>query len=217
MNTTVPPEFRARFTEHNRHAVFSGILTAIFAAACWGLFYFFLRWLAQILAMTAWGGMVNINSFVLPAFLILSFGLLLVAALDHALFRFAPLNDREIFGLHLLKEFPLMLPKLTLAAFGNLLAYRALSREDLRQAWVLLQRIQQDRRAEIQMLTQVEPDARRLNALLLALQFVGFIDLHHGEESWFYLVRSDQAPIVNAMIQDCPDYQREKILRTPRV
>ncbi|MEO6052918.1 MAG: hypothetical protein ABIP97_02805, partial [Chthoniobacterales bacterium] len=101
------------------------------------------------------------------------------------------------------------------AAFGNLLAYRALSREDLHSAWVLLLRIYQDRRADVFTLTQVEPDARRLNALLLALQFGGFIDLHHGQESWFYVVRSDQNIELNTMIRESSKSAPEKISDRP--
>ncbi|MEO6052881.1 MAG: hypothetical protein ABIP97_02610, partial [Chthoniobacterales bacterium] len=108
----MPRDFRARFVAHNRNVVFSGILTALFAALCWSLVYLFLLWLASILKTTAHADAGRIDSLVLPVFGILAAVLLILAALDHAFFRFSSMDDREIIGWHLFKEFTLVLPKL---------------------------------------------------------------------------------------------------------
>ncbi|MEO6847401.1 MAG: hypothetical protein ABI443_07725 [Chthoniobacterales bacterium] len=198
----VPAAFCARFSQHNRNAILTAILTGIFAILGWVLVYGLLYWGTLFISTSAKGTETHVATWITPAFLILTTLLLLLAALDHAFFRFAPLDDRPIVGIHLIKEFALLLPKLTFSAFGTLLAYQSLSKDDLHRAWEILIRIHHDRKSDFFTLSQVEPDARRLNALLLALQLTGFIDLHQGRESWFYLVRTDELPAVNKMLAD---------------
>lgn len=197
----IPPAFRARFSEHNQQAILVSFLTAGLAAICWALLYAVVHWASLFLSTVVRGVDAAVPAWMTPAFFITAAALLLLAALDCAFGRFSAIRDRPILGLHLIKDILLFLPRLTFAVFGNLMALRVLSRDDLQRAWTLLQRIRQERRADFFLLSQVEPDARRLHHLLLALQVTGFIDLHRGEEAWYYIVRGDQVPLIQEMMK----------------
>jgi len=200
--TAVPPEFRRRFAEHNRNAVFVAVAAGVVAAICWILAYALFYWAAVFFSTLLHGEQAPPPPWLLTAFFLGTGVLCILAALDYAFTRFAKLQDQPIIGWHLFRDFALALPKLTFSAFGNLMACRFLSQDDLERAWSLLVRIQKDGKSSPFTLSQVEPDSRRLNVLLTALQLAGFIDLHRGSEEWFYLVRGDQTDLIRKMIRD---------------
>jgi len=116
--------------------------------------------------------------------------LLAWGVVDHFRNRFAAATDREIIGWHLLPDFLLLPVRLAFSIWGNLAAIRLLDARELDAARELLGVIRQKRRVPLSSLTLVEPDTRRLFKLVSALQLLDLIDLHRGEDGWFYTIRS---------------------------
>lgn len=127
-------------------------------------------------------------------------GLLLGGVVSRWRNRFRAPRDRAIIGWHLLPEVLLLPPQMTFAVWDQIDARITLNRADLRDAWGLLQTIFAWKRAGAGRLLGEFPDGRRLSRLLTCLQLAGWIDLHRGEEEWFYRVLSDQEPLLHALL-----------------
>ncbi len=56
------------------------------------------------------------------------------------------------------------------------------------------------KRADSARLAYEFPDLDLLGKLLLSLQLSDWIDLHRGEEDWFYRIRSDQEPLIKSLL-----------------
>jgi len=119
--------------------------------------------------------------------------LLTLAAIDRTLNPFPRPDDRPIIGWHVLKQLLLLPALLTFSIYDNLNAYRRLSPTLVHQAWELLLAIQKSGKVAYHELGQFGVESSRAEALLLLLQFAGYVDLHHGRDEWFYLIRSSEA------------------------
>ena len=126
--------------------------------------------------------------------------LVLWGAADRWKNRFRLPPDRPIVGWHLFPEFLLLPAKLTFAIGDHVAARVSLHAWEREEAWRLLQVVFALKRAELPQLGMEFSDARQLSRLLTGLQLTGWIDLHRGEETWFYRVVSDQEPLLRSLL-----------------
>lgn len=199
--TEVPPEFSTRITAHNRSC---WVAAALSLAGAWlGWMIFFAFYTGGVLVFeTVRTGSTDLFSpprWYWPAGVSAVAALVFWGALDRWRHRFSPPPDRPIIGWHLFPEVLLAPARMTFAIWDQIDARITLSPRDQVEAWSLLQTIYAWKRAEATRLTQEFPEGRRLSRLLTALQLAGWIDLHRGEESWFYRVLSDQEPLLKAL------------------
>lgn len=173
------------------------------AVLLWNLAYFFFVLILLGLTTAALGD-VGMPRWIPASALALAIALLAWGLLDAWARRFEPVTDRHIIGWHLFGDFVLLPVRVTLAVWGNLSAMRWLNREEIERAWALLHEIRDRGKAQVSALSLVEPDANRLFRLLTALQLTQLIDLHKGEQDWFYTVRGDQAESLQRMLAGDP-------------
>lgn len=165
------------------------------AIVCWGLAYFFFVLILLGLTTAARGDVgPEIPQWIPTSAAIIAGVLILWGICLQIRRRYAGLTDRQIIGWHLISEFLLLPVRMTFAVGGNLGAIRWLSPAEQDRAWELLTTIHRARKARISSLTLIEPDPGRLFRLLSALQFADFIELHRGEQDWYYSVRSTKEP-----------------------
>ncbi|HEY5792495.1 MAG TPA: hypothetical protein VIS74_04305 [Chthoniobacterales bacterium] len=190
--TTAPRAFVRRLNSHNRHALLGALLSFVASAGVWtGLF-----WGGQVLIVLALSSIQGPAARLPVAYFWIFCGgvavLLTLAAIDRTLNPFPRPDDRPIIGWHILKQLALLPALLTFAIYDNLNAYRRLSPEVAGQAWALLTGIYRARKLPYHELGRLGLEASQAEGLLLLLQFAGYVDLHHGREEWFYLVRSSE-------------------------
>jgi hypothetical protein len=198
----LPHEFTDRFADHNRSCWVAAILSVFGAALAW-LFFFAIFTGAVLLFETV---RTNSTELMRPpwwywiaaacgAAVLLTWG-----AVNRWRHRYRLPPDRPIIGWHLFPEFLLLPPRMTFAIWDHIAARVPLGAYDRVEAWQLLQSIYRYKRAELWQLAQEVADDRRRNHLLQALQLTGWIDLHRGEETWFYRVLSDQEPLLRTLM-----------------
>jgi len=197
---SAPPEFRAQLRSHNRHAMLAAVLSAIAAIVLWNVAYFVFVLVLLGLTTAAKGDWGPEMPMWIPATAFgLALALLVWGIVDHIRRRFKPTSDRPIIGWHLFGEFLLLPVRLLFSTWGNFGAVRRLNPAEQSAAWQLLTTIHQVGKARIGSLALFEPDVARLHKLLGTLQLLGYIDLHRGEEDWFYTVRSTREPELRAL------------------
>lgn len=198
---SAPKRFRAELRAHNLHAVGMSALSLLAAIVVWNLAYFFFVFILLGLTTAAKGDLgPDIPPWIPGTAGILAVLLFVWGIVDHIRKRFAGIDDRPIIGWHLGGDFLLLPVRLTLAIGGNLSAARWLSPEEQDRAWELLMTIQRTGKTRVSALTVIEPDPSRLHRLLSALQLANYIDLHRGEDDWFYVVRSTKEPQLRALM-----------------
>jgi hypothetical protein len=196
-----PGQFRRDLRVHNLHAIAMSVLSLLAAIIVWNLAYFFFVLILLGLVTAARGDIgAEIPPWIPGTAGILAGLLFLWGILDHLRRRFAGLDDRPIIGWHLGGDIFLLPVRLTLAIGGNLSAVRWLSPEEQDRAWELLTTIHRAGKTRVSALTVVEADPARLHRFLSALQLAGYIDLHRGEEDWFYTVRSTKEPQLRGLM-----------------
>jgi hypothetical protein len=195
-----PPAFRSELRAHNRHAIGAGLISLVGAILAWNLAYFFFVLILLGLVTAAKGDFGPATPRWIPGTaLALAIGLLLWGVVDAVRRRFAPPSDRAIIGWHLIPDFLLLPVRVTFAIWGNFTAVRRLSPHEIDRAWELLVAIHRAGNAPISTLTVIEPDFSTLHRLLGTLQMLGFIDLHKGEQDWFYAVCSPREAELRAL------------------
>jgi hypothetical protein len=193
MSTAAPGWLRAQIRAHNRHARWLAVLSLGAAAVAWGTAYFFFTLILLGVETSIHGDRgPQVPAWISAAALGLAAALLLWGFVDHLHRRYQGVSDRPIIGWHLFADFLLLPVRLTFAVWGNFSAVRRLDSEEIQRAWNLLSRIQRDGKSRLSALTLVEPDPNRLFRLLGTLQMLELVDLHRGDEDWFYTVRSDR-------------------------
>jgi hypothetical protein len=198
----VPAAFRRRFAAHNRSCWLAAAASLGAAWLAW-LFVFALYTAVVLVFETVRTGNVDLARppwWYLPLAVALAGAMLVATAARRWIRRFRPPPDRPIIGWHLLPE-TLMLPAaMTFAIWDHLGARVVFRREEWAEAWQVLKLIFSTRRAPASQLGQWTGDS--LPKVLLGLQLTGLIDLHQGEDDWFYRVPSDEEPTVAAMLAD---------------
>ena len=202
--SSLPSEFRARFAVHNRNCWVAAFLSLLGAWLGW-LFFFALFTAGVLLAETIRTNNTDLFKpppWYVPAGLGLAGFLLVWAAIDRWRRRYRPPSDRSIIGWHLIPEVLMLPARMTFAIWEQIGGHIRLSVREKEECWRLLQVVFAMKRAEATQITQEFADPRELSKLLTALQLTGWIDLHRGDEDWFYRVISDQEVIVRAMTQE---------------
>lgn len=190
----VPREFRNRFSQHNRQSWIAAGLTLLAAWFAW-MFCFLVFTGAVYLFETVRSGDVNLLKpprWFGPVGIGLAVAMLVAAAVIRQVNRFKPPPDRPIIGWHLVPEVLTLPARLTYAIWDHVGERIVLGRGEIGGAWRLLQIIGTQGRADKAHLAFEFPDRWQLDRLLRALQLTNWIDLHRGDEGWFYRVRSDQ-------------------------
>lgn len=198
---TFPSEFSDRFADHNRSCWVAAILSVFGAALAWVFFFAIFTSVVLVFETVRTGSTELMRPP--PWYWIAAgcgaAGLIFWGAVNRWRNRYRLPPDRPIIGWHLLPEFLLLPPKMTFAIWDHVAARVPLSAHEKEEAWYLLQAIFAAKRAELWQLAQNVPDERHRNKLLQALQLTGWIDLHRGEETWFYRVLSDQEPLLRSL------------------
>ncbi len=210
----MPRAFQARFATHNLNCWLAALLSLLGAAAVWILVGTFLAALAFLIdtvirgesglvtfqfdeiAEQSAGAIRNLSVAVAPRWLVpagaaIGAGLFLWAVVDRWHRRFRPVTDRPIIGWHLFGEILLLPARMVLGIWDHLTARVRLSTAEREEAWRLLQIIHERGRSPRTELAADVSDPRMLDRLLDALQVTGWIDLHRGDDDWFYLIRGD--------------------------
>ncbi len=203
----VPREFSVRIVEHNRSCWVAAVLSLLGAWLAWMLFFALYTGGVLVFETVRTG---NTDIFNPPRWCWPAGGgavavLVLWGAVDRWTHRFSLPPDRPIIGWHLFREVLLIPARMTFAIWDQIDARITLSTREREDAWDLLQTIFAWKRAEATQLAQEFPDAKRLARMLTALQLAGWIDLHRGEESWFYRVLSDQEPLLKSLTAGEPE------------
>ena len=207
----MPPEFRQRIAEHNRSCLFGALLSFLGALLAWfllGSLYFGAVQLFDVIRT----GETSYRSppfWFLPGGLGLFLLILLWAGWDRWRKRYRPPSDRMIIGWHLLPEVLLLPARTTFGIFDYLMAQVWLSRQEMEEAWRLLLEIHAMQRAETTRLAQEFPDTRELQKLLISLQLTDWIDLHRGEDDWFYKITSNNESLLRALTRQ-PEPESEE-------
>lgn len=188
----VPRAFFKRLTSHNRHVLLGAVLSLVGAIAAWGAIYWGARMLILFLLTAAYGEAAQLPEHFYYIFMGVIVLLLTLAAVDRAFNPFPTPTDRPIFGLHLIKEIALMPALLTFAIYDNLNAYQRISPRLVADAWRLFKEIDSRGKVSYFEVNLLEEAGPKTQALLLLLQFAGLLDLHRGEEEWFYLIPSSE-------------------------
>ncbi len=184
---------RVQLRSHNRHAAGLALLSLASALLAWNLAYFFFVLVLLGFHTAIHGGIgAERPAYVSVSGLGITLVLLVWGWVDQTRHRYDGVSDRSIVGWHLLGDILLLPVRLTYAIWGNLSAIRRLSDADLARAWELLSVIHCSGKGHLHALALVEPDTDRLYELITTLQMLDLVDLHRGEESWFYTVRSTQ-------------------------
>lgn len=198
----IPSSFRSRIAEHNRNCWFASLLSLLGSFVAW-LFVFALYTGGVLLFETVFTGDASLLRppfWYYPVGAVLLIVILLLATFVRWRRRFRPVGDRSIIGFHLIPEVLLLPASLTFAIWDHLAARIKLTRAEMEDAWRLLIQIHEMKRADTARLAYIYPDPRQLHHLLLALQLSDWIDLHRGEEDWFYRIRSDQEPLLKNLL-----------------
>lgn len=136
-------------------------------------------------------GLVKPPDWMFPVGIVIAAVLFVWALVDRWRNRFRLPPERMIIGWHLVPDVLLLPPRMTIAVGDHLTQQVSLNDREREQAWRLLKRIAGQQRMNRSMLGQEFADAKLLERLLRALQLTGWIDLHRGQEDWFYCLRSD--------------------------
>jgi hypothetical protein len=185
---------RREIASHNRHCWLAAAGSLFLAWLAWVFCYGLVRGAVLLMATIIEGPDAKTPVWTTPAFLALAGVLLVWAGVDAWVRRFRPPSDRPIIGWHLFPDTLLLPARLTLAVGNHLDARIRLSRHELGETWRLWEWVAAWGRTPAHSLGTEFPDARTLHKSLDALQVLGRIDLHRGEDGWFYLPRSDGAP-----------------------
>ncbi|CAN5493768.1 hypothetical protein BH09VER1_BH09VER1_42560 [soil metagenome] len=189
----VPPEFHRRIADHNRSCWIGALLSLLSASLLWllvGSLFYAVVLLSDVIRT----GETDLHQppvWCLPAAGAIFLTLLTWGGLDRWRRRYRPASDRMIIGWHLFSEVLLLPVRTTFAIYDHLMARIALSRSEVPEAWHLLLVIFEMQRAEPSRLAMDFPNGRKLRKLLLALQLSDWIDLHRGDDDWFYKVTSN--------------------------
>lgn len=197
---SAPAAFHAELRSHNRHAVGVAVLALLASIVAWNLAYFFFNFtLLGFLSAIHGDFGPETPAWIPRTALALAAALLVWGVVDAFRRRFATASDRQVIGWHLIPDILLLPVRLTFAVGGNFSAVRRLTREEADRAWDLLVAIHQAGRAKAGTLRVIEPDPAKLHRLLGTLQMLNYVDLHPGDDDWFYTVCSPRETELRAL------------------
>jgi hypothetical protein len=188
-----PPIFQESIDQHNRHCWMSALFSLFSCWFAWLIFAGVYGALALLFETIRVGGadLDTMPPWLVPLGAGIMAFLFVWATIDKMVRRFQPPPDRNIIGWHLAPDLLLLPARMTLAIWDHIGARIKLSPAEREQAWELLQMINVHKRVPLTAMNLQIADAPPLEKLILALQITHWIDLHRGQDEWFYRVRSD--------------------------
>lgn len=192
---------RKEIAAFNRQCWTAAAGSLFLAWLAWMLAYGMVRGLVLLFATVSRGADVVAPPWINLAFLGASALLLILAGIDSWRRRFKPPPDRPILGWHLIADTLLLPARLTFAVGNHLDARIRLSSHEQSEAWRLLEAVADAGRVEVHELGRDFSDPPILRKSLDALQVLGWIDLHQGEDDWFYRLQSNREAELTAMRQ----------------
>ncbi len=186
--------------DHNRQCWLGALSSLFLAWLAWLCAYALIYGAALLVETVRKGENAPFPAWLHPAFGIIALLILLGAFLARWRRRFRPLRDRPVIGWHLLPEVLLLPASLTYAIADHLSARVSLRRRTRVESARLLALIHSMKRAPLTGLGAEFPNVRALRRYLGILQILGWIDLHKGEEGFFYRVPSNREDLLNELI-----------------
>ena len=199
---TVPAALNAQIAEHNRSCWIAAALSLWCAVLAWALAGAVYRGLVVLVEALCGGKPTELPIWFLAVGLCAVVALLVAGLINRRRERFNPVSDRSILGWHLIAEVLLLPARATFLVWDQLAATIVLSRAERAETCALMRTILGLKRANRSLLARDFPDPGRLSKMLLALQFAGWIDLHRGEEDFYYRVRSDRERDIRFLIAE---------------
>lgn len=195
---------RRYFAQHNRQALFLAALSLGASAALWALIYALVYWFSLVAATVSHSLNADTISQVnnpellgrhFPQWFALGAGvMLLVAAVVRRQVRVAWLREAQMYLLWVVVELFMTVPNVTFSVWGNLSAITRLRRREARDAWRLLERIDQEGgRMNLTNLRQEIDDERTLRRVMFGLQLVGLVAVRESQDGWYLYLQNREA------------------------
>ncbi len=186
--------------DHNRHCWLAAAAGLFFAWLAWVFFYGIFGALVLLFETITQGETATFPTWLNPAFGGIAAALLIWGGLSRWFKRFRPPPDRPVIGWHLIPEFLLLPATFTFSIGDQLDARLKLSRHEKSEAARLLAVMAETGRITVSELGFHFSSPKTLHKLLMSLQFLSWIDLHRGEDDFFYRIRSDkEAPLADLL------------------
>ncbi len=202
-----PPTFARRVRRHNRHALLGGIFSLLGAFLFWALFYgiavgISLGLLTVIHGQRAVEGetLLRLPWWMPTAFGVFAVGSLAWQALETGRLAGRPTPERPIIGWHLASDFLLLPARLTLGVAGHLGSILWLSSRNVEEALGVLDRMEATGKVPSSVPGAWFTSLTRMRRCFQSLQLLGWVDLHPADPEPFYLIRSDEAAEVAAIL-----------------
>lgn len=186
--------------DHNRHCWLAAAASLFFAWLAWVFFYGIFGALVLLYETITQGETATFPTWLNPAFGVIAATLLIWGGISRWAKRFRPPPDRPVIGWHLLPDVLLLPATLTFAIGDHLDARLKLSHHEKAEAARLIVIIAEIGRATVSELGFHFSTPKALNKLLTTLQFLNWIDLHRGEDDFFYRLRSDREALLGDLI-----------------
>ncbi len=199
-----PRELRRYFARHNRQALLLAVLSLLASAALWALTYALVYWFSLVGVTVSRSLNVETLSQVNSPDLLgkhfaewfaLGAGVsLVVAAFVRRWMRVAWLREARLYLLWVVVELFMAVPNATFSVWGNFSAVTRLRRREAREAWRLLERInQQGGRMNLANLPQEINDERTLRRVMYGLQIVGLVGVRESRDGWYLYLQNREA------------------------
>lgn len=197
-------ELRRYFARHNRQALFLAALSLVTSAALWAFTYGLVYWFSLVGVTVSRSLNADTLSQVnnpellgqhFPLWFALGAGVSLVAAaIIRQRVRVARLREARLYLLWVIVELFMAVPNVTFSVWGNLSAITRLRRREAREAWHLLERINQEGgRMNLANLRQEIDNERTLQRVMFGLQLVGLVGVRESRDGWYLHLQNREA------------------------
>lgn len=204
-----PPTFGRRVRRHNRHALLGATFSLLGAFFLWAVFYGIGVGITLGLLTIVQGQRVIEGETLLrlPWWLPGTFGVFFIGslvwqALEARHLAGRPTPERPIIGWHLARDFLLLPAKLTFAVAGNLGSILWLGSREIDEALGVLDRMESTGKVPFSTPGAWFSSLGRMRQCFQSLQLLGWVDFHPAEPEPFYLIRSDEADEVTAILRE---------------
>ncbi|GAB4164905.1 MAG: hypothetical protein Fur0032_01310 [Terrimicrobiaceae bacterium] len=190
---------RKEIRQHNRQCSFAALSSLFLAWLAWVVAYGLAGSIGLLVETLRTGPDATYPVWLNPWLAGAAAFLLLWGAWDTRRRRFHPPPDRPVIGWHMLPDVLLLPPRLTFAVGQHLGARIRLSHHELEAAAAIILAVATAGRLPAHSMNVDFPDTATTAKALPALQILRWIDLHKGEEGWFYRLVSDREPELSTL------------------
>ncbi len=188
----IPPALKAHFASHNRQVILLAIAALVAALAFWILLYIFVEAIAMVAFTVSSGAEPHSASTLKLGYIAAACFVCALVFITQRFSRARMPRDHISLGAALSDLF-LMLPRMTVFVWNGLRAWQRLDAREMRLAWRVLQRVEQERRVSLSSLPQDIPDTRLREKVVIALQLVELVEIHPGEQGFYMRFTNDKA------------------------